>query len=57
MELNDWLAITGAFKGIGSCPLGFIFCVNRKTHGRRMRLPIRWRMRTSGSRLTGWKSV
>lgn len=22
MELNDWLAIIGAFGGIGGCPLG-----------------------------------
>ena len=35
MELNDWLAIIGAFGGLEAVRWGVTFWVNRKTNARK----------------------
>ena len=52
MELNDWLAIIGAFGGLEAVRWGVTFWVNRKTNARKedTPLPERCKCRSARSR-------
>ena len=58
MELNDWLAIIGAFGGLEAVRWGVTFWVNHKTNTRKEDASAdSMEDENIVSRLTGWKNA